>query len=69
MFHVHVKKDNLILPMITGSKRVRDAALESARGGGILAFFVALAIAVAAVWVASGGTLPPPEPPPSVLSW
>lgn len=69
MFHVHVKKDNLILPMITGTKRVRDPAVESARGGGIPAFVVALVIALAAVWIAAGGILPPPEPPPPVPSW
>jgi len=69
MFHLHVKKENLIAPMITGRKRVRDPAIESARGGGAAAFVIAFAIAVAAVWTASGGALPPPEPPPPVPSW
>lgn len=69
MFHVHVKKDNLIVPMITGSKRVSDPTIEGAHGGGISAFVVALAIAVAVVWVAAGGILPPPEPPPPVPNW
>ena len=69
LFHLRVKKENLIGPMITGTKRVRDPAVESARGGGPLAFAVAFAVAVAAVWVASGGALPPPAPPPPTPAW
>lgn len=62
VFYVRMKKDNLVIPMITGRK---DAAGESAKGGGLVAFLAAAAIAAGAVWAASGQLLPPP-PPPSV---
>ena len=61
-FYGHVKKDNLIKPMITGWKETDQG--ESAKGGGIVALIVALAIAVAAVYAASGAWLPEPPPPP-----
>jgi len=64
MFYKHVKKNNLIRPMITGWKDVADGAGESARGGGVVAFIVAVAIAAAAVYAASGALLPPPPPAP-----
>jgi cytochrome b len=64
VFYFVVKKNDLLRPMLTGTKVVSDPALESARGGGWLAFIVALAIAVGAVWAASGGLNPPPPPPP-----
>ena len=60
-YYVRVKKDNLVLPMLTGWKDASQG--ESARGGGVLAFVVAAAIALAAVWAASGQPLPPPPPP------
>lgn len=66
MWHTHVKKDNLIRPMITGVKAVDDPAIPPARGGGPLALVVALAIAGFAVWGVSGGLLPPPPPAPAV---
>ena len=61
-FYGHAKKDNLIKPMITGWKETDQG--ESAKGGGIVALIVALAIAVAAVYAASGAWLPEPPPPP-----
>ena len=64
IFYGLVKRDNLLLPMIIGTKAVHDPALESARGGGWLAFIVAVAIAGGAVWAASGGLISPPPPPP-----
>lgn len=64
LFYARVKKDNLVKPMITGYKDVSDPGLQPARGGGVLAFVGAVLIAVAAVWVASGGLLSPPPPPP-----
>ncbi len=60
-FYGHVKKRNLIKPMITGWKD--DADGESARGGGFLALLVALAIALAAIYGASGAWLPEVPPP------
>jgi cytochrome b len=63
-FHVRIKKDNLVKPMLTGWK---DEALgESASGGGIVALVMALVIAGAAVYGASGLWLPEPVPAPKM---
>ena len=51
-FYLGVKKDNLVKPMVTGWKEVE--AGRSTKKGGPVAFAVALAIALAAVYVASG---------------
>jgi len=64
LFYVHVKKDNLLKPMITGWKEVKPGEGESATGGGILAFVVALIIALAAVYGGSGAWIPTPPPAP-----
>lgn len=68
-FYGHVKKQNLVRPMISGWKE--DAEGPSASGGGILALVVASCIAGAVVWGASGAWLPePPSPPASEApSW
>ena len=60
-FYGRVKKQKLILPMITGWKEGNG---ESARGGGVVALIVALLIAAAAIYGASGAWLPEPPPPP-----
>lgn len=60
-FYGHVKKNNLVKPMITGWQ---EGEGEDARGGGVLALVVALLIAAAAVYGASGAWLPEPPPPP-----
>jgi cytochrome b len=62
VFYAHVKKDNLVKPMITGWKEGGEG--ESARGGGIVAFLFAALIAAATVYGASGAWLPPPPQPP-----
>ncbi|UCV22061.1 cytochrome b/b6 domain-containing protein [Ferribacterium limneticum] len=59
-FHGHFKKDNLVKPMITGWKE--GVSGESAKGGGMVALVVAVSIAGAVVYGASGAWLP--EPPP-----
>jgi cytochrome b len=64
MFYAHVKKDNLVKPMVRGWKEVDQG--EPARGGGPLALIVALVIALAAVFAASGVWLPEPPPPAAV---
>ena len=72
LFHTWVRGDNLIRPMITGYKMTREPMAHSAKGGGPIAFVLALAIAAGAVWIADGGLLPPPPPPPpagSVPDW
>jgi cytochrome b len=69
-FHGHFKKDNLVKPMLTGWKE--GASGEPARGGGPIAVVVALMVAGAAVYGASGAWLPEPPPPPAAAetpSW
>jgi len=60
-YYGHVKKHNLVRPMITGWTEGKPC--QSAKGGGVLALLIALAIAALAVWAASGALLPPPPPP------
>ena len=60
LFYVHVKKSNLVKPMITGWKEHPDG--RSATGGSLLALIVALLLAAAAVYGGSGAWLPPPLP-------
>lgn len=72
-FYARVKKINLVLPMITG-KAAAEGVAEGAgsqrpKGGGILAFLVAVAIAMTIVWLIGSGNLVQwlaPEPPPAV---
>lgn len=61
-FYGHVKKENLVKPMVTGWKETTSG--ESAKGGGVLALLVALVLAAVAVYLASGLWLPEPPPPP-----
>ena len=69
LFYTHFRKDDLVTPMLTGHKEVSEG--ESARGGGALAFILALAIAGATTWAASGVwiALPPPAPPAASPAW
>jgi cytochrome b len=62
-FYAHVKKHNLVKPMLTGWADGKPC--ESAKGGGAVAFIAAMLIAAATVWAASGALLPPPPPPPA----
>lgn len=69
VFYALVKKDNLVKPMVHGWKDVPAelaADADEARGAlaGGVAFVVALVIALAAVYGASGAWLPAPPPPP-----
>lgn len=68
VFYAVVKKDNLVRPMLTGTKEVSDPQARSATGGGALAFVLAVAIAAVVVWLAAGGLISPPPPPP-VPAW
>lgn len=63
VYYVRVKRENLVKPMVTGYTDAAEG--ESARGGGLLAFVLALLVALGAVYGASGAWLP--EPPPSAL--
>lgn len=60
-FYGHVKKQKLIKPMLTGWK---EGEGKSASGGSWLGLIVALAMAVLAVYGASGAWLPSPPPTP-----
>ena len=62
LFYVLHRKQDLVKPMITGWKD--NAEGESARGGGITALVVALTVAGAAAYGASGAWITPPPPPP-----
>lgn len=64
LFYALVKKDDLLRPMITGVKEVADPAHEPARGGGTVAFIIALAVTAAVLYVATGSFIEPPPPPP-----
>ncbi|MDR3352263.1 MAG: cytochrome b/b6 domain-containing protein [Zoogloeaceae bacterium] len=62
IFYARVKKNNLLLPMITGWKQVEKG--ESAKGGGAVALVIALLIAFAAIWASTGAWIPAPPPAP-----
>lgn len=62
VFYARVKKKNLLKPMITGIKESASPQAPDAQGGGWLAFVIALTIALAAVWAASGAWIPPAPP-------
>lgn len=64
LFYTHVKKQDLVKPMLTGRKH--GGGGEPARGGGWGAFLFALLLALAVVYGASGAWLPaPPAVPPA----
>ena len=63
-----MKKDTLVKPMITGVKEDADPAHEPARGGGLVAFIVALATMAGVLYVATGSFIEAPPPPP-VAPW
>lgn len=66
-FYAHVKKNNLVKPMVTGYKDLAPGETgESATGGGLVAFIVALAIALGAVYAASGAWYSAPPPAAAV---
>ncbi|MFA5677816.1 MAG: cytochrome b/b6 domain-containing protein [Pseudomonas sp.] len=58
---------NLVGPMLHGQLEV-DASADKPRGGGLLAFIIAVLIAAAAVWLANGSWIPVPPPAPAP-SW
>lgn len=62
-FYLHIKKVNLIRPMVTGWKEAEHG--EHAEGGGGLALLLSLALAGCAMYGASGVWLPEPPPPPA----
>lgn len=65
VYYGRVKKQSLLKPMFTGWKEGGDG--ESARGGGLVAFAIALSISFALTYGASGLWLPAPPPPSAVM--
>ena len=62
LFYTQVRKETLIKPMLTGTREVPETlANQSARGGGLAALWLALALCFAACWAASGALLPAPH--------
>lgn len=59
-FYTKVKKDTLVKPMLTGWKDVPPGQGKSATGGGPIAVVIALLIALAVVYVATGQWLERP---------
>ncbi len=61
-WHVRIKRQPLVRAMIDGDAVRTDAAQQAARGGGWLALLLALIMAGATVWAASGVWLQEPAP-------
>ncbi|PKO87420.1 MAG: cytochrome B [Betaproteobacteria bacterium HGW-Betaproteobacteria-12] len=62
IFYHRVRRQNLLTPMLTGWKDADHG--EHAKGGGLLALLFALALALGAIYGASGVWLPEPPPAP-----
>lgn len=60
VFYLTIRKNNLLLPMLTGRRRHHRAAAEPSHGGRPLALVLAVGLGVAAAWAAAGGFLPAP---------
>ena len=69
LFHVLIKKETLIRPMITGRKPVSETSAKDAQGGGWIAVLIALAVTGLVLWIADGALLAEPPPPPADLGW
>jgi hypothetical protein len=69
LFYTWVKRDNLVLPMITGTKVVADPQAQPAVGGGLIPFLIALLVALGVVALAAGVLIEPPPPPPPAPEW
>ncbi len=76
-FYLHIKKDNLLRPMLSGEKDVLAAQAVNApsqRGGGIVALVLALTVALAVVYLVQSGLLlhwfaPPPVAAAPAPAW
>lgn len=67
-FYARVKRKNLVKPMLVGYQEVEQTGLKPVTGGGMGAFVVAVAIGIAAAWLAYGGLVPYLAPPPPIAS-
>ncbi|MEO5659779.1 MAG: cytochrome b/b6 domain-containing protein [Polaromonas sp.] len=55
-YHLRVKNDNLVKPMLLGYKDVpRNTSQPTTGGGGIVALIIAVSVGAGALWVANGG--------------
>lgn len=73
-FYAHVKKENLVRPMIDGWRTVEpENAPPPIRGGGGIALIFAVSVACGAAYAGSGLWIKPAEPPaatpPHTPSW
>ena len=60
---------NLLGPMLHGKAEVPANQADPVKGGGWLALVIALVIAAAAIWFATGSWIPAPPPAPAVPAW
>lgn len=60
VFHLRFRKNNLLLPMLTGRRRVDSADSKTVLPGSLPALALAIGVGAAAAWAAAGGFLPPP---------
>lgn len=67
-FYVRIKRDNLLTPMVVGYKDVAQSGFQSAVGGGVGAFVLAVMIGIAAAWMAQGGLVPYLAPPAPIVA-
>ncbi len=67
LFYWLVRRQQLIMPMISGWKNTNNPQAQSAQGGGWRSLIIALALTSALLWVASGGLLSPPPPVSTTL--
>lgn len=66
VIYTRVRRVPLVRQMFTGWHETSDATAQAARGGGVVAFMVALALAAVVTWGASGGWLS--NAPPSTIT-
>ena len=71
VYYARVRREKLVKPMLTGWKDDAPDDAQDSRGGGPVAFVVAVAIAAAVMYAASGALLPAPEPValPATPAW
>lgn len=69
VFYRRVKREDLLTPMIIGTRETDDPALKAPRPGSPAALVLCLLAAGGVVWLASGGLIPPPPPPPPTPAW
>lgn len=64
-----VRGKNLVAPMVHGKAEVPANQADPVKGGGWIALVIALVIAGAALWFATGAWIPAPPPAPAAPAW